>query len=70
MPNKTTPDQPEEFPVPDIQPEIRPPAIPEEPILPKENPEIIPRENPVEPLPSEMPAPTQSPQRGMGDQVY
>ena len=52
------PDTPEELPMPEKLPEVKPPAAPESPVIPSEEPEKRPDEGPFQPgigIPPEIP---------------
>ena len=50
------PNIPEEIPVPEKQPEVRPPAVPESPVIPEKEPDIIKEPQPFQPdIPTEVP---------------
>lgn len=58
MPVKKEPGKPSETPLPEKNPEIKPPAEPEEPhVIPEEDPGTIPDEEPFAPSPDEVPPP-------------
>lgn len=61
MPKKKKPIVPEEYPIPEQNPEFNPEVIPEAPSLPEEDPEFIPEENPFETPPTEIPPPGEAP---------
>ena len=47
---------PEEIPVPEKQPEVKPPAVPESPVIPAKEPDIITEPQPFQPdIPTEVP---------------
>ena len=47
---------PEEIPVPEQQPEVKPPAVPESPVIPAKEPDIITEPQPFQPdIPTEVP---------------
>lgn len=52
---------PEEYPLPEKNPEFNPEVIPETPGLPNEDPDLIPEENPFVTPPTEVPPPGEAP---------
>lgn len=61
MSKKKKPSMPEEYPIPEQNPEFNPEVIPEAPSLPEEDPEFIPEENPFVTPPAEIPPPGEAP---------
>lgn len=57
---KNTP-KPNEFPIPDVNPDIKPIQDPEEPLIPEFDPDYIPDEDPDDPIPFEIPTPGEGP---------
>ncbi len=61
MSKKKKPYIPEEYPIPEQNPEFNPEVIPETPSMPDEDSDIIPEENPFQTPPVEIPPPGEAP---------